>query len=82
MFIDLLVVTPTKEGGGGVSGNADVSISFFEKKNCVRETKNIEKSLKKPKSVKKYLKFPICFRFFFLNSTTVLSSDKIQTGEI
>ena len=71
------------EGGRGVSGNTDVIISSFEKGFFALERqKNIEKSLKKPKIIKETLKFPTFFIIFFKNSPTVLSSDKIITGEI
>ena len=41
------------EGGRGVSGNADVSISFFEKKVffCIVETKEYRKILKNLKII-------------------------------
>ena len=62
------------EGGrGGVSGNADVIISSFEKGFF---------ALERQRNTEKTLKFPTLFRIFFKNSSTVLSSVKIQTGEI
>ena len=53
------------EEGGGVSGNADVSISSFEKGFFALERqKNIEKILKKPKILKENLKISY---FFYKN---------------
>ena len=52
--------------------------SFF----ALERQKNIEKSLKNPKIINENLKISYFFQKIFKNSTTVLSSDKIQTGEI
>ena len=73
-------------GGRGVSDNADVSISFFEKVFLALERqKNTEKSIKKTHKIIKE-KISYFFQNFFKDLLTVLtlvlSYDKIQTGEI